>query len=304
MKRAAYCSNPMSAPPTFVSKSSKRANLHLVERLDAIRLSRGYQVQSDYIDYAESSRRYVVAFREWGLGDLREDPDRVAARLKASPIHKALVAALDDWAACAAKELRDWVLRVAQRMDPNPWRNRARDPDRWARGESFPELADTASVEEQPVALMVAFGNYWRRLGGDPTAFLERVQRQHPDDFWVNFELGHLFGERDPAVAIGYFRAAQALRSDAAIVEAYLGYELRKLGQLDNAIHHWRRAVRFDPNHALSWNDLGSALLEKGRTDEAVDCLSKSVALDPSDAGTESRCATSCFARAGERKRV
>jgi eukaryotic-like serine/threonine-protein kinase len=262
-----------------------RANLHLVERLDAIRLSRGYQVQNDYIDYAESSRRYVVAFREWGLGDLREDPDRVAARLKASPVHKALVAALDDWAACAAKEVRDWVLRVARRMDPNSWRDRVRDPDRWDRVESFPELADTASVEEQPVTLMVAFGNYWRRLGGDPIAFLERVQRQHPDDFWVNFELGHLFGERDPAVAIGYYRAAQALRPDAAIVQDWLGYELRKMGQLDNAIFHWKRAVRFDPNHASAWNELGSALLADGRNDEAVACLRKSVALDPSDSG-------------------
>src|SRR5262249_39732112 len=55
------------------------ANLDRVESLDAIRLSRGYL---NDIDYAESSRRYVVAFREWGLGDLREDPDRVAARLK------------------------------------------------------------------------------------------------------------------------------------------------------------------------------------------------------------------------------
>ena len=167
-----------------------RANLDLVERLDAIRLSRGDLAQGVDIDYAESSRRYVVAFREWGLGDPREDPDRVAARLKASPVHKALVAALDDWAVCADKEVRDWVLRVARRMDPDPWRDRVRDPDGWERVESFPELADMASVEEQPVTLMVAFGMRWRRLGGDPTAFLERVQRQHPDDFWVNFELG------------------------------------------------------------------------------------------------------------------
>jgi serine/threonine-protein kinase len=259
------------------------ANLDLVELLDTIRLSRGYLVQDDTIDYAESSHRYALAFREWGLGELREDPNRAAARLKASPVRKALVAALDDWAVCADKKVRDWALRVARGMDPDPWRDRVRDPDEWARVESFPELADIANVEEQPVTLMVAFGNRWRRLGGDPTAFLERVQRQHPDDFWVNFELGHLLGERDPAVAISYFRAAEALRPDAAVVQAKLGYEFKKLGQLDNAIHHFQRAVHIDANHAWDWFDLGSALVEKGRMDEAVDCFRKAVALDPSN---------------------
>ena len=261
-----------------------RANLHLVERLDTIRLSRSYNLQGN-IDYAESSRRYLEAFRERGLGDLREDPDRVAARLKASPVHRSLIAALDDWAACADKEVRDWILRVARRMDPDPWRDRVRDSDRWASVESFPELADMARIEEQPVTLMVAFGTRWRRLGGDPTAFLERVQRRYPDDFWVNFELGHLLRKRDPAAAIGYFRAAQALRRDAAVVQLSLGNVFRNQGQLENAIHHLERAVQNDPSHPWMWNDLGLALLEKGRTVEAADCFIKSVALEPSDAG-------------------
>ena len=261
------------------------ANLDLVERLDAIRMSRGWNTQGDAIDYAGSSRRYAVAFRERGLGDLREDPDRVAAHLKASPVNKALVAALDDWAACADKDVRDRVLRVVRRMDQDPWRDRVRDPDTWAKVESFPELADMANVVDQPVTLMVAFGTRWRRLGGDPTAFLERVQRQHPDDFWVNFELGHLLGERDPVAAIGYCRAAQALRPNAALVQTKLGNEFLKLGQLDVAIHHFKRSIQIDPNRGSAWSDLGTALLRKGRTDEAADCLHKSVALNPNDPG-------------------
>ena len=257
-----------------------RANLDLVESLDAIRLSRGWNTQRDGIDYAGSSLRYAAAFLERGLGDLREDPDRVAARLKASPVNRALVAALDDWAACADKDVRDWVLRVVRRMDPDPWRDRVRDPDRWAKVESFPELADMANVVDQPVTLMVAFGTRWRRLGGDPTAFLERVQRQHPDDFWVNFELGHLFDGRDPVTSIGYCRAAQALRPDAAVVQTKLGSELFNLGQWDAAIHHYKRSIQIDPNQELAWGFLGLALFNKGRTDEAGDCLHQSVALN------------------------
>ena len=261
-----------------------RANLNLVERLDTIRLSRGWTTQGNAIDYAGSSRSYAVAFRERGLGDLREDPDRVAARLKASPVNKTLVAALDDWAACADKDVRDWVLRVVRRMDPDPWRDRIRDPDTWANVKSFPELADMTRVEDQPVTLMVAFGTRWRRLGGDPTAFLERVQRRYPDDFWVNSELGHLLRERDPAAAIGYCRAAQALRPDAAVVQTKLGYGFLVLGQLDLSIHHYERSMQIDPNQGLTWGDFGLALLGKGRTDEAADCLEKAGVLNPNTA--------------------
>jgi serine/threonine-protein kinase len=226
-----------------------RANLDLVERLDAIRLSRGETTRAgSQMDYAGTSRRYGEAFRAWGLGDPREDPDRVAARLKASPVHKALVAALDDWATCAEKkEVRDWVLNVARRMDPDPWRDRVRDPDKWDRVESFPEVADMARVEEQPVTVLVSFGTRWRRLGGDPTALLLRVRRQHPDDFWLNFELGRLFCVHDPAVAIGYLWAAEALRPDAAIVHCMLGYVLGTLGQSDDAIYHYERTVGRHP---------------------------------------------------------
>ena len=257
-----------------------RANLDLVESLDAIRLSRGWNTQGDGIDYAGSSLRYAAAFRERGLGDLREDPDRVAAHLKASPVNNSLVAALDDWAACADKDVRDWVLRVVRRMDPDRWRDRVRDPDTWAKVESFPELADMARVEDQPVTLMVAYGTRWRRLGGDPTAFLERVQRQHPDDFWVNFELGHLFAGRAPATAIGYWRAAQALRPDAAVVQTTLGHNFFNLGQWDVAMHHYKRSIQIDPNQESAWGFLGLALINKGRTDEAGDCLQQSVALN------------------------
>ena len=91
-----------------------------------------------------------------GLGDPRDDPDRVAARLKASPIHKALVAALDDWAVCADDRCETGPF-ASPRHGSGPWRDRVRDPERWERVEGFPAMADMARVEEQPVTLMVAF---------------------------------------------------------------------------------------------------------------------------------------------------
>ncbi len=257
-----------------------RGQLDLVERLDEVRLNRGNFVQGSGIDYSQSSRCYEAIFREAGLGELNEHPERVAERLNGSPIRKALIAALDDWAACAEKKERDWILRVARRMDPDPWRDRIRDPDGWTKTEAFPDLAGTANVQEQPVTLMVAFGTRWRRLGGDPTAFLERVQRRYPNDFWVNFELSHLVGGHDWAKSMGYCRAALAARPDAAVVHYKLGVCSGNLGRIDDAIQDFQRALDFAPDHAWALVCLAGTLADKGRLNEAIDYLHKVPATD------------------------
>jgi eukaryotic-like serine/threonine-protein kinase len=258
-----------------------RANLELAERLDAVRLGRGLHDRGSSLDYAASSRQYATIFREAGLGDLREETGLAARRLAASPIRRALIAALDDWAACADRAERDWILGVARTADPDPWRDRVRDGDGWAKLETFPDLANAADVRKQPVTLMVAFGTRWRRLGGDPTSFLERVQRQYPNDFWVNFELGHSLEGRDDAAAVGYCRAAVAVRPGAAVGHVKLGVCLANLGRHGEAAHHYQRALEISPADVwVRWR-LGLALAEQGRTDEAIGQFRQALVADP-----------------------
>ncbi len=262
-----------------------RAHLDLVEQLDGIRLGRGRDPQGTGLDYAASSRRYAETFRSAGLGEVGEDVERVARRLAPSPVRKALIAALDDWAACAEKRERDWVLGVALRLDPDPWRDRVRDPDAWTKTDGFSALSDAADIPHQPVTLMVAFGTRWRRLGGNPTSFLVQVQRQYPTDFWVNFELGHLLGDHDPRAAVGYLRAALAVRPRAAVVHFHLGQNFAKLSRPDDATHHFRQGLDADPDVAWAHNDLGLVLRDHGRPGEAIGHWRKSLALDPKQPG-------------------
>jgi serine/threonine-protein kinase len=247
-----------------------RANLDLAERLDALRLRRSPLILGRGLDYAASSRQYEAIFREAGLGDLRKEPELVAQRLAASPIRRALIAALDDWATCADRAERDEILRMARTVDdPDPWRDRVRDADGWDRVETFPDLANTADVRAQPVTLLVAFGTRWCRLGGDPTSFLERVQRRYPNDFWVNLELGSLLAGRDVAAAVGYCRAAVAARPNAALGHVKLGLCLAKLGRHDEAIHHYQRALEISPDDTWVQWGLTLELAAQGRTDKA-----------------------------------
>ncbi len=258
-----------------------KADIDIVERLDSIRLSRGAFMQGGGIDYDATSRRYAATFSESGLGELHEDPRQVAARLAASPIRKAIVAALDDWATCAAADPRAWILTVARSVDPDPWRDRVRDQDHWADLDHLQNLAADAVVEDQPVNIMVAMGTRWRRLGGDPTAFLERVQRAYPNDFWVNFELGHLYGAGNVEAAIGYCRAALAVRPRASVAHFNLGVYVGSLGRRDEAMHYFERVIESDPNHTWARVNLGVGLLDRFRPGEALKHFEHALALDP-----------------------
>ena len=126
-------------------------NLELVTRLDAIRLERALvKPPTDLLGVlvppvtevprdgqglrgeTPSGRHYEEAFREAGIGAPGDDPAEAAARVQASPVRRALVAALDDWAACAAdRDQQAWVLAVVRQADPDPWRDRVRDPATW-----------------------------------------------------------------------------------------------------------------------------------------------------------------------------
>ena len=262
-----------------------RDRLKLVETLDAIRLNRDRKADGNGLDYAASSRKYEGAFRSAHLGTCDERPEHVAGRLVASPVRKSIIAALDDWAACAEKMERDWVLAVSRALDPDPWRDRVRDRDGWANTAAFPAIAADADIPNQPVTLMVAFGTRWRRLGGDPSAFLERVQRQHPTDFWVNFELGHLLNVRDPVTAIGYLRAALAVRPDAAVVHGNVAVLFARVGQTDAAVHHYRRCLAIDPNQPDVHLGLGTTLVNRGELEEGIRHWRASLALNPNQPG-------------------
>ncbi|HZY90350.1 MAG TPA: serine/threonine-protein kinase, partial [Gemmataceae bacterium] len=104
-------------------------DVELAARLEAILLYRALTLQAFLVGRLDE--QYEEAFRWAGLGQVDDDPEVVAARVRVSTIHRALVAALDHWSGYATSpRRRNWVLEVARKADPDPtgWRDRARDP--------------------------------------------------------------------------------------------------------------------------------------------------------------------------------
>ena len=222
-------------------------------------------------NYARADRDYESAFREAGVGAIGDDPEGVARRIAASTVREPLLAALADWSACATLESRRaWVLEVARRVDPEPWRNRARDPVVWADRTALATTARTAPLSAQPVPFLVALGERLWDLGGDGTDFLARVHQAHPDDFWAALTLARALQEgADRKAAAAAYRRALELRGDSAAVYNNLGNMSTSMGRLDEAADYFRKSLEIDPNFAPAHNNLGLALKGQGKWSEA-----------------------------------
>ena len=256
----------------------------LVARLDTIRMERT-AIFAGQTQRTQSNWDYSDVLVKARLGSVHEDPGTVAARVRASPVRQAVIAALDDWAVCAPDQTRRaWVLEVAREADPDPWRDRVRDLAIWQDHAKLVELAKAAPIANQSAPLLVGLGERLQVKHDDTEAitFLQRVQQQYPGDFYANLTLANALttaGKYEDAT--GYYRAALALRPRATSAAFGLGIILHCQGRLDESIGYFEQAVRSDPKSVWSQGALGIALRKKGRIDEAIDHLQQALHLGP-----------------------
>lgn len=82
--------------------------------------------------------------------------------------------------------------------------------------------------------------------------------------------------------AVDSLQGAAALLPNDADVFSNLGNALHNAGRLEEAIASCRRALVIDPNSVEALNNLGNALMNFGRPAEAVDCYLRAIRLRPS----------------------
>ncbi len=261
----------------------------LAARLENIRQDSARGVAMAFVS-AKPDEQYEEAFRAAGLGQVHDDPEVVANRVRTSEVRTALVAALDHWSSCTADaSRRSWVLSVARRADPDPtgWRDRARDPNLRTDQAALAEVIRTAPVADESVPLLLALSVQSRPDSEERLPFLKRIQQAHPGDFWANIALGErLEGrEKQPAEAIRYYQAAVAIRPRTAFGHFKLGMALSSVGRLEEAAGQFRQAVDADPTYLFSQYHLAVALVQLGRTGEAMDRLQAAVRSNPSTVG-------------------
>ena len=80
---------------------------------------------------------------------------------------------------------------------------------------------------------------------------------------------------------VSLFGHAIRVTANNYIAQDGLGSALLGKGKIDEALSHIREAVRINPNHAQAQYNLGVALTHKQRTDEAIDHFRRAVQLKP-----------------------
>jgi tetratricopeptide (TPR) repeat protein len=252
-------------------------DLEMARRLQEARLRRTAE-KDGHFDFEAGDAAYASAFRGYGLDVDGLDPQAAAERIRARPIHRQLVGAMDDWA-YLRRELKagGWGRRlaVARAADPDRRRNRLRDALAGKDPKALEELAAADSAEDWPVETLALLGQLVRgtAAGERVAVLLGRAQQRQPGDFWINYTLGEiLYLSRPPRLegAIRFYSIAVALRPQSPGAHLNLGVALRDKGRLDKAIAEYRQALHLKKDWPEAHNNLGVALHDKGRLDEAI----------------------------------
>lgn len=262
-----------------------REDADMVVRLEGVRLrlSEGPEVLGRASPAAD--RLYADAFEKYGIS-LATPAARGAAApaVRGSKIYGVLLVFLHDWLYWATDENRARLRDLVNAVDDDLWRRAFRDAR--ARND-IGDLAQLASAPEaagQPPALLSGLGGTLLADGRPAEAWelLRGAQRRHPGDFWINYLLGHYLERERPQEAVGYFRAAVAIRPTSNQAYALLGRALLRAGDSDGAIAALHESVSLNPSRR-GIGELANALAPTGRLEEARVLWEKMLANDPPD---------------------
>jgi tetratricopeptide (TPR) repeat protein len=268
-----------------------RKDARMLAALEAARMARSVG-KGQSMDFAAGAEAYARAFAAYGVDVRANQPTAAVPALRRLPAHmrETLVVALEDWAMGEpSKAVRERLRKVAGAVDEDPWRRRFRRARDLA---ALKGLAAAARHKPLPAVsidhLVYALTQAGARAEAE--ALLREAQRRYPADFWINFELAVTLWNAEPRSkqgleeAIGYYRAAVALRPGSAPVHINLGVALKAKGDVAGAIAEYKRAIALDPKDALAHSNLGLALQAQGDVAEAIAAYRKATALDPKDA--------------------
>jgi serine/threonine protein kinase/Flp pilus assembly protein TadD len=275
-----------------------RRDVRMLVELDQIRLRQAESGGRELFDTAGSDGRYRNAYSAYGIDIDALQPSESAARVRDSAIHEALVAGLDAWMQAAPAQARDRLRDVADGTDDDAWRRTFREAALAGDAQRLKALAGQPEALDQPPGVLAWLGLVLERAGAatEAAALLRQAQARHPDDFWINYNLGHVLSfslrPHRSAQAVGYFRAAVAIRPRSAEARSILGVAHEIQGDVDAAIAAYRQAIALDPKFAVARGNLGRALMHKGDYNAAVAEYRKVVELDPVSAMAHSNLGT------------
>jgi tetratricopeptide (TPR) repeat protein len=276
-----------------------KADLRFARELDevhqkfvAINLEPFFVVVTSYKTWDEL---YGKSFQNAGF-DIDGDAAGTAARIRAEPLAKQTLAAIEEWALAAfltqKEPLQLQLLGIAKLAQPGPeWWDHVRDPALWQDKAALLALAQEARKMAKPPAThqLVIMGALLRNLGeaGEETRLLSEAVRLRPEDQRLNWELADaLTRAGNHAESAKYRRVINALNPRHAYVLNGLAAALSLAGDFEQAIPLFYQASELQPKAGLLRHNLVQALIRAGRSREAQAMCRRAIAEHPDDSFT------------------
>jgi serine/threonine protein kinase/uncharacterized protein HemY len=261
-----------------------RRDLEMVIKLEDIRLQSSAGRRGDY-DFAGRGPAYDAAFREYGIDVALLEPMEAGERIRRTSIPDELVAALDDWAfmVIGPSPQRTRLLAIARAADPE--RNQLREALERGDRQVLKELAASERVLDLPPSSLKLFGDYLLKTGNHQEAvdLLRKAQWRHVANFWINESLAAWLGWDHPDEAIGFARAALALRPKSPHLYCLFGLALLRKGLPGDAELAYRKAIEIKPNFGWAHVGVVSALIEQRKYAEANEASAQALKVLPED---------------------
>jgi serine/threonine-protein kinase len=253
-----------------------RADARLVADLEDIRLRLAEGRRGPEALARTGDRLYAAAFGRYGIDLAELDPAEAAAKIRQSAIRETLLAFLHDWMLYwVVGADRERLRAVVDRADDDAWRRRLREtlagPYDAGKREALLTAPEAPAQPPVVLAVLVRATTYSHPQEQEQArAMLREAQQRHPEDFWINYLLGYfLLMQERPQEALGYLRAAVAIRPGNDQAYLMLGRALRDTGDADRAIAAFRMALgSANPNRAGA-RDLAQVLVPRGQLEEA-----------------------------------
>jgi tetratricopeptide (TPR) repeat protein len=210
------------------------------------------------------------------------EPAEAVRRVRNSSIRQTLLAFMHDWLYWVSEQDRDRVRDVLDAADDDDWRSAFREALAQKDAGKLSALARAPGASTQPPVVLSGLAGTLLadQYKNEALALLREAQQRHPDDFWINYLLGRFWYEVYPQAAVGYFRAAVAIRPTSDQAYMMLGRALRDTGDVEGAIAAFRQSVALNPNYPVA-RDLAWVLAPRGRPEEARAAWEKLLEHDP-----------------------
>ena len=133
------------------------------------------------------------------------------------------------------------------------------------------------------IILCLGTATYLRnRVWRDPISFWSDVVSKTPLNAGAHNNLGIALEEKGRIEdAINHYFKAIKIDPDYSLAHNNLGIILAWQGRSDEAIKHYYEALRIKPNFVKAHNNLGSLLASQGKFDEAISHFSEALQVDP-----------------------